>query len=183
VVPIWTTETLRVYLLGQMESLEARVLEQRRTSERAIDLAFEVQEKALAIGVGSQKVAVDAAFSAQKESVAAALAAADRAVQKAETSAEKRFEAVNEFRETLADQQRSLMPRAETEALMKAMDAKLEVALKSMQERTDQNAKHLATMEDRSLGTSNGWQWAVLVVGLFFSLVGVLAFVGSLFKH
>lgn len=56
----------------------------------------------------------------------AALAAADRAVNKAETASEKRFDAVNEFRATLADQQRNLMPRNETELLIKALNEKID---------------------------------------------------------
>lgn len=42
-----------------------------------------------------------------------ALSAADKAVSKAEIATEKRFEGVNEFRQTLADQASRLMPRQE----------------------------------------------------------------------
>ena len=52
-------------------------------------------------------------FNASKEAVQFALAAAEKAVIKAETAAEKRFESVNEFRNTLKDQQATLLPRAE----------------------------------------------------------------------
>jgi len=50
-----------------------------------------------------------------KEYVDTRLDAIDKAVTKAETATEKRFEGVNEFRNTLADQQRTFMPRAESE--------------------------------------------------------------------
>ena len=59
--------------------------------------------------------ALIAALAAQKEAVAAALLAADRAVTKAELATDKRFEGVNEFRQQLADQAATFMPRAETE--------------------------------------------------------------------
>ncbi|HLG40291.1 MAG TPA: hypothetical protein VI461_11515 [Chitinophagaceae bacterium] len=55
----------------------------------------------------------------------AALAASDRAVSKAETASEKRFDAVNEFRATLADQQRNLMPRNEVEILVKGISDRI----------------------------------------------------------
>ena len=42
-------------------------------------------------------------------------AAQKEAVTKAEVAAEKRFDSVNEFRNTLSDQQRNLMPRSEAE--------------------------------------------------------------------
>ena len=71
-------------------------------------------------------------FESQSLATAAALAAADRAVTKAETSAEKRFEAVNEFRNTLGDQQRTLMPRSESEIRFSSLTdrvAKIELLL------------------------------------------------------
>jgi hypothetical protein len=64
-------------------------------------------------------------FEAQEKAVAAALAAAKEAVTKAEVAAEKRFDAVNEFRSTLKDQQATLMPRQEAVALLKALEEKV----------------------------------------------------------
>jgi hypothetical protein len=63
----------------------------------------------------STKVAMDAALAAAKE-----------AVIKAEGASEKRFDSVNEFRATLADQQRTLMPRAEVELLYKTLSDKID---------------------------------------------------------
>src|SRR5688572_29056633 len=67
----------------------------------------------------------DVAFDAQKEAVRAALASSDRAVLKAELAAEKRFESVNEFRNTLADQQRTLVSRTEVDALVHGVNDKI----------------------------------------------------------
>jgi hypothetical protein len=55
-------------------------------------------------------------FTSQEKAVDAALAAAEKAVTKAETATEKRFDGVNEFRQTLSDQARDFMPRKEYEA-------------------------------------------------------------------
>jgi len=49
-------------------------------------------------------------FDAQEKAVIAALAAADRANTKAELAADKRFDAVNEFRQTLTDQTATFIP-------------------------------------------------------------------------
>jgi hypothetical protein len=91
----WTLETLRVLI----ESNDLRYAQR-----------FQAQSEALT-----------AAFAAQQNAVSAALLAADRAVAKAETASEKRFDAVNEFRQSLADQSRLQMPRAECEERMRSM--------------------------------------------------------------
>jgi phosphopantetheinyl transferase (holo-ACP synthase) len=63
------------------------------------------------------QTAVQAALSAARTAVDAALSAAKEAVAKAEAASDKRFQSVDEFRSTLLDQQRLLMPRAEQEAI------------------------------------------------------------------
>lgn len=110
----------------------------------------------------------DEALRAVKESSSIALTAADRAVVKAETATEKRFDSVNEFRDTLADQQRTLMPRTEAELRFVA----LEKAIASLQLTQRGTA---GTGE----GTKAGWVLAVGVAGFVFGLV---AFAASLFK-
>jgi ABC-type transporter Mla subunit MlaD len=90
------------------------VIDDKITLREYVDTRFHDQEKA-----------VGTALAAQKEAVAAALAAADRAVAKAETAADKRFESVNEFRATLADSARLLMPRSEVEQIVKGLSEKI----------------------------------------------------------
>jgi hypothetical protein len=113
----WSLRTLRVLV----EANDKRVGD----LIAANDLRY--QQRFLA-----QSEALTAAFLAQKSAVDAALTAADRAVIKAETASEKRFDAVNEFRQSLNDQSRLLMPRTECEqALMtlKESMAKLETSV------------------------------------------------------
>lgn len=70
--------------------------------------------------------AVQAALVSQEKAVSAALVAAEKAVTKAEFAAEKRFDSVNEFRRTLADQTNTFIPRTEAhlslDALRKEVD-------------------------------------------------------------
>jgi len=68
----------------------------------------------------------DTRFKHQEEMVRVALSAAKEAVTKAEVATEKRFESVNEFRQTLSDQTSSFIPRAEFLAMHKAMEDKIE---------------------------------------------------------
>jgi hypothetical protein len=101
-------------------------------------------------------------FKDSQTAVDAALNAAKEAVLKAEMASEKRFEGVNEFRQTLADQQRTLMPRAEAELRMGAIEARLESITKATSAR---NAEQK--------GGREVWAWV-------FSGVMALVAVGSL---
>lgn len=103
-------------------------------------------------------------FDASKEAIAAALNAAKEAVQKAEAAAEKRFEGVNEFRSTLSDQQRTLMPRQEAEALIRNLSEKIETQERRITENVSQRE-----------GIGQGWQLALGAVGLIGALLSIVA--------
>jgi hypothetical protein len=117
----------------------------------------------------SQK-ALEAALTAQKAAIDAAMASAERAVLKAEIAAEKRFEALNqqvlEFRGQLADQQRTLMPRAEAENRLAAMADKIGV-LEGF--RTEMLSKGIAKKE--------GYGVAVGIVGLVLTILSIASIV------
>ena len=106
---------------------------------------------------------VDRRFDAQKEAVAAALAAADRAVAKAESAAERRFEAQNEFRGTLSDQARMLMPRAEAEQALKTINDKIEVL-----------SSRVNSREDRGQGRGDVWGFIVGAAGFAAAVIGIV---------
>jgi hypothetical protein len=86
----------------------------------------------------------DDRFSAIEKAVAAALAAADRATTKAETTSDERFKGVNEFRQTLSDQARDLMPRLETESLMQGLRERIE----KLESEKDIEAGHTTGIKD-----------------------------------
>ncbi len=90
----------------QVNDLRTMLDERYATQTKAIDAAFIAQQTAM-----------QTALTAAERAVQTASAAAEKAVLKAESAAEKRFEAVNEFRAQLADQQATFMPRelAETQ--------------------------------------------------------------------
>lgn len=107
------------------------------------------RSKAETVRIDVQEKANNQRFDAQEKAVAAALAAAKEAVTKAEAAAEKRFDAVNEFRASLKDQQSTLMPRAEAAALFKAMDEKIQ-----------NNDSRLSQIISRSEGAN--WLWGII---------------------
>ena len=87
-----------------------------------------------------------------------ALAAADKAVTKAEIATEKRFEGVNEFRQTLADQASRLMPREEATSKFDNMVKDITALAKEIQDRRD-------LQHDRSQDRQ-GWIIPLIVVGI-----------------
>jgi DNA repair exonuclease SbcCD ATPase subunit len=78
-----------------------------------INQRFKDNEKLLDERYATQTKALDAAFKAAEQAVQVALANAEKAVTKAEVASDKRFEAVNEFRQTLSDQTASFPTRNE----------------------------------------------------------------------
>jgi len=62
-------------------------------------------------------------FKAMDEKTSLALTSSEKAVSKAETATEKRFDAVNEFRSTLADQATNLLSKAEANAKFQGIES------------------------------------------------------------
>lgn len=92
-----------------------------------------------------------------------ALAAADRAVTKAEGATEKRFEGVNEFRNTLSDQQRTFVPRNEIEILIRGLNDKIDAL----------NSTTIAKQGEK-VGIGQGWAWAVAIVSLVIAAYAII---------
>jgi chromosome segregation ATPase len=113
--------------------------------------------------LNSFKEGVSLRFAAQEKAVAAAMAASQAAIDKAESAAQRRFEGVNEFRNTLSDQQRTLIPRAEAEVRISAIEKQL-----------DTLRDELTSVRARSLGVAAGWGWAVGVVGIVIAVASFL---------
>lgn len=75
-----------------------------------------------------------------------ALRASDRAIEKADAADTKKFDAVNEFRQTYADLTRTFIPRAEVEALMAGLSAKLDAAVKAMNDKQEAAAATIRSL-------------------------------------
>ena len=163
------TESLKEIAATQKETLQVALITLRdaaASAAAATDLRyqqrFEAQSDALAAAFQSQQQAMTVAFTVAEKAVQAALAAADRAVSKAELASDKRFESVNEFRKTLDDQQRTLMPRAESDRALGGLADKLA----TLKEQID------ALIAER-VGIRGGWGYAVGVIG-FVAVVAAL---------
>lgn len=102
----------------QREQVSLRVHHEVIMSER--DRLYDMRFRAAEVAVG-------AALAAQEKSVSAAFLASEKAISKAEEAQRDYNTRSNEFRGQLDDQAKTLMPRAETTALFRAIDDKLEV--------------------------------------------------------
>lgn len=89
----------------------------------------------------ASQTAIQAALVSQEKQVNAALLAADRAVSKAELASEKRFEAVNEFRQTLSDQASNFATRNEVETKVNTTTIKVS-------DNFNQNQKDIARLSE-----------------------------------
>ena len=143
----WTPENLYHFFMRVIESNDSKY------AQRFNDLQHYIQ----------------AAVDYQKESIHASLKSAETAVLKAEMASEKRFDAVNEFRNTLADQQRTLMPRSEAEIVSKGIDSRL-----------DEISNKLMIRQGEKRGTTETYAGMVSIISIIIALASVLI---SFYKH
>lgn len=115
-------------------------------------------------------------FAQSKERVDMALAASDKAISKAEQATEKRFEGVNEFRATLADQAALLLPRSEFQVQQNAIAEKLSTL-----------TEIVTKLEARLLGKGEGVSGiGTIVLGAIVGLNAVFAIgavIISIWRH
>jgi hypothetical protein len=109
----------------------------------------------------AQQKALDAALASQKEATANALAAADRAVTKAEDASNKRFDSVNEFRQTLTDQANSFVSKD---------------AYKAMEDKVSALTSRLDNIRSSAEGAGKLW---AMIVGVVFLVLAVAAFAAN----
>lgn len=173
----WSVTTLKIHIDAQLADRQ-RQHEQLRThydsmlrmsqDERsAIKLHYDVllaeMDRRYAARFGAVEQAVTTAFVAQEKAITAALLSAQAAVNKADLANEKRFDAVNEFRGQLGDQQRTLMPRAEAEALFKSIGDKIEV-ISARGDRRDA----------QGTGQQQVWGYVAAGIGVAVGVAGVV---------
>jgi len=105
-------------------------------------------------------------FLSSQQALNAALESASTAVIKAETATEKRFDSVNEFRATLADQQRTYMPRSE-----------VDIIIKNLEERVSINANQISTLVGQKSGRTDQTGYILAILGGISTIVTVILYV------
>jgi hypothetical protein len=106
--------------------------------------------------VDTLKEHFDAILVEKDKAISAALLAAKEAVTKAETASDKRFENVNEFRQTLSDQTSTFVPRTE------------------WQSAKDEQERRLRIVEAAATGVAANRALLIVLAGLVVAAVGVV---------
>jgi hypothetical protein len=114
------------------------------------------------------------ALSAAEAAVQTALESAEKAVVKAELAADKRFEAVNEFRQTLSDQTATFIPRIEAERIIDSLNSKLDAEMQRTGERFKSIEDSVTTHHGKAAGLTAGWGYLVGAIVVGSILVGAL---------
>lgn len=110
----------------------------------------------------AQEKALAAAITAVEKTTASAFVSAKEAVTKAEIAAEKRFDAVNEFRGNLKDQQDTFITKTEVKTRLDFLEEKI----------TSLQNRQIATAA-KAEGTSRLWGIIVGVVGLVIAALAI----------
>jgi len=113
-------------------------------------------------------------FKAMDEKTGLALTSSKEAVTKAEIATEKRFDSVNEFRKTLADQASGFMPRQEYVSNHQSLVDKIEAIKESFNKEITGLRESRSQSEGRSSGFSASWGIAISISLLAMALIGLL---------
>ena len=123
-------------------------------------------------------------FDAQEKALTAALSAAKEAVDKANAASEKRFDSVNEFRNSLKDQAAAFLPRNEYAASIKQLSDLIttiqatqvprsehetrwqaeQQQFKNIQDRIEQLSQRAYQISGQSEGSA--WLWGIIAGGI-----------------
>ncbi len=132
-------------------------------------VALEAGLTALHHILDERDIRYDQRAAAQDRSVATALEAAEKAIAKAEMSTEKRFDSVNEFRATLADQAALLMPRAEFSVQHASITDKLDV----LEKRIGEMQQSISSILARGGGLKDAWGYLVAGAGVILAGIAI----------
>lgn len=156
----WPQAAVVDYLLAVVDGKHEQLCTLVAANDKRYEERFSASQKALELGL-----------SGTRGEISVALAAAKEAVLKAENATEKRFESVNEFRGTLDNQQRTLIPRSEVAEIRQGLEEKIHNLTKLLDEVRTQTTSR--TAERR--GVQGGWGYAVGAVGLVLGVLGIVA--------
>jgi preprotein translocase subunit SecD len=144
---------LREFLSSRQDQQYADLLSRIEATEKRLRLVMDERDRQYA-----QR------FDAQRSAVNAALASAERALDKAATASEKRFDSVNEFRQTLTDQATNFMNKQTAEA-----------NFTSLQDRLNKVELLVNTIQSAGQGRADFIGWIVGIGGVLVAF-GALIF-------
>jgi len=156
----WTKGALLTHIITLIEA----------NDKRYADRLEDIEEK-LKTSHSELKEYLCDKIEAQSESIKIAMVASKEAIVKAENANEKRFESVNEFRNTLKDQQAGLIPRTEYDAGHMALGEKVN----ALKERFDKfETANLASKEVKLEAKKGIQDWMGYIL-FAMTLIGFVA--------
>jgi hypothetical protein len=165
----WTVDTLKEYMQAQIDDMRIMLQERYETQTKAIDAAFIAQQTAM-----------QTALTAAERAVQTASTAAEKAVLKAESATEKRFEAVNEFRAQLADQQGTFMSRELAQTQFTYMQDRIATEDQLVNGLRDRITR-LESLKTGASESHQGTQWAIgVVIASFVALISLAGLIAAL---
>jgi hypothetical protein len=167
----WSIETAIDHLLALESSHRAGDASLAIAEIKRIDTLIAGNDRRYEERFNASQKALELGLAGQKSEISAALAASDRAVLKAEVATEKRFESVNEFRGTLDNQQRTLIPRSEVDVMVRGLEEKINASVKI----ADAQQVVLSNMAAERAGIKGGWGYAVGAVGFVLAIGALIA--------
>lgn len=113
-------------------------------------------------------------FDAQEKAVAVAIGNADKFVDRAEQNAQKWRENANEWRGAMNDREIKLMPRAEVESVLAAINRTSEARAASNSEKIATLEKRLERSEGKASGYSAGFGYILAAIGLATGIISIV---------
>lgn len=188
-----STVPLRQHLQNIVEVVERQLRREIESQGVGLSRRMEAESSRVEGQFAAQEKGISTAMTAAEKAILAAMTAAKEAVLKAEVASDKRFEGVNEFRQSLNDMVLRLLPRTEGEERLKAMAEKIDAgtAQLALMIRRDEVAERfkaadaavasLASRMDKKEGSGAGMNqsWLILVgaiaaIGVIVGLVNFL---------
>lgn len=168
-------------LAGTFVEKFAGIAEQHAALREMLNERYATQTKALDAAFLAQQAAVATSFDASEKAMAAALLAAKEAVEKANTATEKRFDGVNELLGQQTATVAALLPRAEAEARITALDARL-TDLKSTVDKgfTGVDVRQSIPAEQRGIRDDTRGQLSIVMAGVSIFITLMLAMVTAI---
>jgi len=155
----WTIDTAMVQMQKQHDDLESMLEERYRTQTKAVDAAF-----------SAQQLAMTTALAAAERAVQTALVSAEKAVIKAEAAADKRFESVNEFRQTLSDQTATFATRESVDQNISGLN----VRMRELTALVAVNSGRIDSMVGQKSGGKDAWMYLTGFIGVAIGVAGVI---------
>lgn len=168
-VPNWNMESLRDHIQTQLQRISSENEIRMEALQAELDRRFDAMQLQMDQRFTSSEQAVKDALIAADKAVQAALKSAETAVNKAEVAAEKRFESVNEFRQTLTDQTASFVTQDRYDGLAQQVT--------SLNSRVDNMAGSEIGVRASQLDSRQVIIMVVMIISVLIALISVIAFV------